>query len=272
MSGSVEFEVPPDLVEVAIRTARKRGLDVADVPLVALAEAAGVSRSTLLRRIGGSRRALDNAVRASGVDPGGKRSVRERAVEAAARLISDRGLAAVTLEAVAVAAECSVHSLYATFGGRDELLGRVYERYSPILDLEALTTDPQPILRDTVLGVHRALVASFCQEPRVMPAMLADLLSRPDGPVGGIFQRYFPRALRNVGGWLAAEVHAGRIRAQPVPLLIQQLLGPLALHLAFRAAMTREPDLKLPDLNETCAVFADNFLRAVATPETRFSA
>jgi hypothetical protein len=55
----------------AICAARQRGEDVADVPLIALAEATGVSRSTLLRRIGGSRRALDDAVRAAGVDPGG---------------------------------------------------------------------------------------------------------------------------------------------------------------------------------------------------------
>jgi AcrR family transcriptional regulator len=269
MSEVVEFGVPADLVATAIQAAKQRGVDVADVPLVALAEKAGISRSTLLRRIGGSRRTLDNAVRAAGVDPGGRRPVRERAVEAAAGLISERGLVGATLEAVADAAECSVHSLYAAFGGRDELLGAVYERYSPLRDLEDLVAEPRASFADTVHAVYAAMAASFTREPRVVPAMLADLFSRPNGPSGRIFQRYYPRALDSVGGWLAAEVQAGRIRTLPVPLLIQQLLGPLAVHLLFRPAMEPEPGGDLPTVEETCAVLADAFLRAVAVPAAK---
>lgn len=265
MSESVEFHVQPELVRAAICAARQRGADVADVPLDALAEAAGVSRSTLLRRIGGSRRALDDAVRATGVDPGGRRPVRERAVEAGARLISEQGLAVVTLEAVAEAAGCSVHSLYAAFGGRDELLGAIYERYSPILDLESLTAEPRAGLEETVHGVYRALVTTFSREPRVAPAMLADLFSRQDGPTGRIFTRYFPRVMDSVGAWLAAEVRAGRVRPLPMPLLIQQLVGPLAVHLLLRPAM-QGLGWALPSVDETCEVFADAFLRAVAVP------
>lgn len=267
MSDSIEFNVPADLVTAAIRVARQRGEDVADVPLVALAEAAEVSRSTLLRRIGGTRRALDDAVRAAGVDPGGRRPVRQRAVEAAASLISERGLAGATLEAVAGAAECSVHSLYAAFGGRDELFSAVYERYSPLGELEDLVAEPRAGLEETVREIYRTLTASFSREPQVVPAMLADLFSRPEGPTGQIFQRYFPYALDRVGGWLAAQVHAGRIRALPVPLLIQQLTGPLVMYLLSRPAMERVPGLELPSAEETCAVFADAFLRAVAAPE-----
>jgi hypothetical protein len=62
MSDSTNAEIPPELVSAAIAEAERRGEEVADVPLSALASAAGISRSTLLRRIGGSRRALDDAV------------------------------------------------------------------------------------------------------------------------------------------------------------------------------------------------------------------
>ncbi len=268
MSSNVEFSVPADLVSAAIRAAEQREADVADVPLIAVAEAAGLSRSTLLRRIGGSRRALDDAVRAAGVDPGGRRPVRERAVVAGARLISEQGLAVVTLEAVAAAAGCSVHSLYAAFGGRDELLGTIYERYSPILDLESLTAQPRAGLEETVHAVYHALVTTFSREPRVAPAMLADLFSRPDGPTGRIFKRYFPRILDSVGGWLAAEVRAGRIRPLPLPLLIQQLIAPLAVHLLLRPALTHGLGLDLPSVEEACEVFAGAFLRAVAVAGT----
>ncbi len=125
MSANVERMLDPTLVQVAIRTAEARGEDVADLPLTVLAAAAGVSRSPLVRRLGGSRRALDEAVLAAGVDPGGRPPVRRRAVDAAAQLIAEPGLAAATLEAVAAGAGCPLHSLYAAFGGRDGLLGAV---------------------------------------------------------------------------------------------------------------------------------------------------
>ena len=184
--------------------------------------------------------------------------MRERAIEAGARLISEQGLAVVTMEAVAEAAGCSVYSLYAAFGGRDELLG-----YSPILDLESLTAEPQADLAETVREIYAALVAAFTREPRVAPAMLADLFSRPDGPTGRIFQRYFPRVLDSVGSWLAQEVQAGRIRPLPVPLLIQQLIAPLVVHLLLRPAIAHGMGWDLPSLEETSEIITQAFLRAV---------
>src|ERR1043166_7268659 len=84
-----ELPVADELVQAALRAAEKRGKDVADVPVLAIAYEAGMSRSTLLRRLGGSRAALDKAVRAAGVDPGGQAPVRTRALDAAAALISE---------------------------------------------------------------------------------------------------------------------------------------------------------------------------------------
>ncbi|SII64639.1 Putative transcriptional regulator, TetR family [Mycobacteroides abscessus subsp. abscessus] len=61
-------------MNAALQAAHALGKDVADVPLVEVARAAGVSRSTLLRRLGGTRQALDAAVRETGVDPGRARA------------------------------------------------------------------------------------------------------------------------------------------------------------------------------------------------------
>lgn len=139
--------VGDDLVQAALRAARALGKDVADVPVIAVAREGGISRSTLIRRLGGSRAALDDAVRAAGIDPGGQVPVRLRALDATAALISTSGLAGATLEAIAARAECSVHSLYAVFGGRDELLRAVFERHSPLLGIEdflAASSDDLP--------------------------------------------------------------------------------------------------------------------------------
>jgi hypothetical protein len=64
------------------------------------------------------------------------------AVEAGAWLVSERGPATVTLEAVAESAGRSVHSRYSIFGTRDELLAASYEWYSPLDDLVRLSRYP----------------------------------------------------------------------------------------------------------------------------------
>ncbi|WP_170223574.1 TetR family transcriptional regulator [Nonomuraea turkmeniaca] len=83
---------------------------------------AGISRSTLPRRLGGTRTALNEAVRQAGIDPRRAAPARERAVAAAAELIAERGLGSATLDAVAVAAaDCSLSSLHTIFDGREGL-------------------------------------------------------------------------------------------------------------------------------------------------------
>jgi AcrR family transcriptional regulator len=266
MSVSTVNEVPAEVVEAALRAAENLGRDVADVPLIAIAREAGMSRSTLVRRLNGTRQPLNDAVRAAGVEPGGRPPVRERAVQAAAELISDCGLATLTLEAVAAQANCSVHSLYAVFGGRDELLRAVFDRYAPILDLDDAVCDPTVELAETVHRIYRLVAEAFSREPRVAPAMLAELLARPTGIGGRALAQYTaPHMLAGVGQWLTTEIAAGRIRDLPLPLLIHQLLAPIGVHTLVRPAIVNIPEVELPELDEACAVFADAFLRAVAT-------
>jgi AcrR family transcriptional regulator len=265
MPASTVNAVPADVVEAALRAAENLGKDVADVPLIAIAREAGVSRSTLVRRLRGSRQPLDAAVRAAGVEPGGRPRVRERAIEATASLISERGLATVTLEAVAAQANCSVHSLYAVFGGRDELLRAVFDRYAPVFDLDEAISGSHAELSETVHRVYRLLAEAFSREPRVAPAILAEALARPtSSTVRALIQHTVPRVLAGLGRWLAAEVAAGRIRVIPLPLLIHQMIAPVAMHTTLRPAFANVPEVNLPELHEACTAFAEAFLRGVA--------
>ncbi|AUS78169.1 TetR/AcrR family transcriptional regulator [Actinoalloteichus sp. AHMU CJ021] len=260
-------QVGSELVQAALAASRERGQDVADVPLTAIAEAAGISRSTLLRRLGGTRARLDEAVRDAGIDPGGRRPVRERAVEAAATLIGERGLGAVTLDAVAAEARCSLPSLHTVFGGRDGLLGAVFDRYSPVLALDSLRRDPPATTEDTVRAIYRAVVAAFQREPRVIPAIFGDMLSRPGGPAGEFLQENFPRLFGSVGELVMGEVRAGRVRPLPMPLLVQLLVGPMLMHLLLRPVLAPSLGDELPSTDRAVEEFTAAFLRSTRVAE-----
>jgi AcrR family transcriptional regulator len=256
--------VDEDLVRAALAAAEQHGKDVADVPLSAIAAAAGISRSTLIRRLGGSRARLDEAVRQAGIDPGGRPPVRERAIEAAATLIARDGLGAVTLEAVAVAAHCSPTSLHAVFGNRDGLLAVMFDRYVPIPDLETLAADPPEQFEETVHAVYAALAEAIAREPRVLPAIFGDLFTRPDGIAAKMLKANLPRMFASLGALLTTQVQAGRLRPLPLPLLIQLMFGPMAGHMLLRPVLQDALGNSLPPVDEVARTFADAFIRATA--------
>ncbi|OBF19122.1 TetR/AcrR family transcriptional regulator [Mycobacterium kubicae] len=262
-----ENAVPADVVQATLASAERLGRDVADVPIVVIAHALGVSRSTLLRQLGGTRRPLDDAVRDSGVDPGGRPPVRLRAVAAAAALISEEGVGAASFEAVAARADCSVHSLYAVFAGREELLQAVYDRYMPSLDIDDVVSGSPADLRGTVLRIYQWFAEVLLQQPRVVVAVLADALARPaDSSARVLADQGALLMLSTLDRWLEREVDAGRIRDLPRALLIQQLISPISVHCMLRAGSARQgADLALPALDECCEVFTEAFLRSVAT-------
>lgn len=256
--------VPDELVAAALAAAGDAGKDVADVAVDVIARRAGMSRSTLLRRLGGSRGALDEAVRARGVDPGGT-PLRTRAVDAAGGIISESGLAATTLEAVATRAGCSVPSLYSIFGSRDGLLRAVFERYSPVLAVEQYFAQPRDgELGEIVRAFYSVIADALVREPRVVPAVFAEVFARPSSPaVQTLVGHAVPRMLGAVGGWLGAEIRAGRIRDLPIPLLFQQLMAPIVVHLLTRPVADATGVVELPGLDAACDVFTGTFVRAV---------
>jgi AcrR family transcriptional regulator len=263
---SADAAVGDDLVQAALRVARALGKDVADVPVLAIAREAGMSRSTFLRRLGGTRAALDDAVRTAGVDPGGQAPVRTRALDAAADLIHSSGLAASTLEAIAARAECSVPALYLAFDGRDDLLRALFERHSPLLQIEDFFDTDHNDLLATVRLLYGMITDTLGREPRVAPALLAEALARPDSPaIQNLLGHNAPRLLASIGAWLTSQVAEGRIRDLPLMLLIQLLIAPAAVHMLMRPATPDIPGLELPDLDTVCNVLTEAFVRAVET-------
>ena len=175
------------------------------------------------------------------------------------------GLAAATLEAIAAKARCSVHSLYAVFGGRDELLRALFERHSPLLQIEDFFDGDHGDLAATVRRLYGMITHTLASEPRVAPALLAEALARPESPaIQNLLGHNAPRLLASIGAWLTAEIEAGHIREMPLVVLLQLLIAPVSVHMLTRPTMGRIPGIRLPDLDAVCDIFADAFLRAVA--------
>ena len=258
---------------IALATRRERA--VAALPVDEIAAGLGISRMTLYRRIG-SRKALHDALRARGVDPGEEPGAGERALAAAADLIRENGVASLTLEAVAARARCALPTIYAQFGGRSGLLMAVFERHSPVLAVKQALVDVAPgdavAFRRCVSDIYAVIVATIEREQGLLRAMLAEALRDPASDVGQfITTRYLPSITTHVMPWVADHIRRGAIRPLPLMLIGQQLVAPIAMHVATRSLAENAGVFEIPSIAETCDLMADLFCRAVemTTPEAR---
>jgi len=257
-----------DLITAAITAADTTGKPVAEVSLDAIARQAGISRATLFRRIG-TRQALDDAIRASGVDPGGRSDVRTRATTAAADLIEAGGLAAMTLEAVAARADCSVQALHSQLGGREGLLRATLERFTPLPRVEAAFTKPPADLASGARLVYGIVFDTIEERRALLIALIAEASTRPDGPLARyLLETYLPRVFGLLGEWLQGEMLAGRIRPMPLPVLLQFFAAPIGFHAISRPLISSARGIAPLDRNEVIELLTDAFLRAV-TPDSR---
>ena len=225
------------IVRAAMAEAEETGTPVAELSLDRIAGRAGISRSTIYRRVR-NREALNDAVRKAGGDPGSRVAVRERAVAAAAEVIVAEGVGALTVEGVARRVGCAVTSVHTAFGGREGLLAAVFERHAPLPVVEHLLTDDPGRFSDFQAGVRAIYTAVFdtvADDTAVLEALFAEILAKPNG-IGIQFFRdqVLPRITTTVGGWLQGQIKAGRCIDLPLSLLVPMLIAPISVHLLAR--------------------------------------
>lgn len=256
--------VDHELVRAAIDEARECGVDVSAVSLTRLARRAGISRATLFRRIG-TRARLEEAVRRRGIDVRPRRTVRERALEAALELVEAGGVTGLTLEHVAQRAGCSVTSVHHEFDGREGLLATLFERYSPIVSVERLLREPRPTgFDEQVRGVYQAFFDIALRRRALLGALISNVLGQPSGPIARFAEgTALPRVLADLGAWLAEEAAKGNCQELPVTVSVPLLVGPVVSHLAIRAAIERDGG-DAPALEQVIDEMTLAFCRAVA--------
>ncbi len=255
------------IVAAAIAEGEASGMPIADLSLDRIARRAGVSRSTMFRRVR-SREALEDAVRAAGVDPGRRENVRDRAVTAATALIVERGVGALTVEEVARRISCATTSIHTQFGGREGLLTAVFERHAPLPLVEEILsarTQPFETFEAGARVVYTAVFDALDSDVGVMEALVAEALARPSGDVMRLArERIVPRILAAVGRWLTGEVEAGRCTPMPVSLLLPQLIAPISVHMLARKHLVAA-GIQVPDRRAVIDTATSAFCRAVGT-------
>ena len=120
-----------DLYQLAQTLINREGL--AAFTMAALADAAGVSRATLYRRVGGRAQLLAALVAAGllAADQAAERDAVDKVLPAMKAVLAQDGFSSTTVERIAEVAGVSPATIYRRFGNRDGLFAAYVRHYSP---------------------------------------------------------------------------------------------------------------------------------------------
>ena len=251
------------MVDAAVRAAAATGREVGTLSLAEIAAAAGVSRSTLLRRAGG-RAAVDAALRERVRAPV---SLADRVVAAAASVIGADGVAGLTLERVAEQAGCTVMSVYNQVGGRDALLVEVFRRHTVLPELAPRLRLEGGTVAGMALAAYRTLIDVGLDRSSVATALMTDALARPGSALAEhVRTAYLPHARRVVEEFFDELVARGAVRDERRDALLALFLGPVQIYLEI-ATLDRRPRGPA-ERAAVAAALAEGFTRAVAPTQS----
>ena len=179
-----------------------------------------------------------------------KRNRKAEIVEAADRLLRERGLSGVTTRAIAEAVPCSEGAIYVHFSGRVELLLAVLEQSLPemLVPLRALEENigqhtPERNLLMALQGLQRfhdrvgPMLSSLFAEPELLESFRKTLDGRAKGPRGGISR---------IARYIEGEQKLGRIPEDRNAEVIASILMSASFFRSFSTALTGQT---IPGLN-----------------------
>jgi AcrR family transcriptional regulator len=200
----------------------------ASATLAEVAQRAGVSRATVHRHFG-SREQLLRALNVE-AEPG----ARERALNAAIDLLARDGLAHLSMDEVAAAAEVSRANLYRLFPGKAALfveLMRVYSPLGPIGATVSALNDQAPCV--VMPEVARAIARHLEGRAGLARSLLFEATA-PAQDANAAREFALQSALVPLTGYLQAQMEAGRLRRMHPLLAMQSFAGPIVFHLVLR--------------------------------------
>jgi len=232
----------------------------ADFTMDQLAAAAGVSRASLYRRVGGKQALLDRlaAEEAVDADQWATRDVHSAILQAARTLFGRYGLVRPTMEQIAQEAGVGVATVYRHFGDKAGLVRAFAETFTPQRDLQETTLhstgDVEADLVQIVAALLRFLQANrdifrlSLMESRENQQLIA---SWPDTP---------KRTLYQLRDYFQQQMDAGRLLPGNAQEMALALLGMMMAFGFFGPAFY---DLPLDDPEKTAHVIVNLFLQGV---------
>lgn len=236
-----------------------------EVPTVGqVAAAAGISRASFYRAFE-SRRALLQALEVE-PEPG----ARERILDAGMDMVGASGLAALSMDELAVQAGVSRATLYRLFPGKSALFTGLLRTFSPLEPVSILVNSmrdqpPEVVMPEIARTVFRTVYGSGTPRIGLLRAVVLELSSlSPDSEdaardlVAAIFG--------SVGAYVMAQMAAGRLRPMHPLLALQSLVGPIFFHLLTRPFAERVLGLEIEG-EQAVVDLAGSWLRAMKPDE-----
>jgi AcrR family transcriptional regulator len=217
-----------------------------------LAAAAGVSRATVHRHF----RTRADLLAALDVEP--ETDTRDRVLAAAADLVGRAGLATLSMDDVAARAGVSRASVYRLFPGKAalfEALITTYSPFRPVVDRLEQIRDRPP--EEVVPEIYRLAAPIAAANIGILRAVFTEVTAGSPDAIAGA-GRPILGMVRALGGYLAQQMAAGRIRRMDPTLAVQAVFGPLVFHILTRpyAKQIAGLDVPLPEAVEHLSAVA----------------
>jgi AcrR family transcriptional regulator len=236
-----------------------------EIPTVGrIAAAAGVSRATFYRAFD-SREELMAALDVQ-PEPG----TRKRILDSALAIVGTAGLAALSMDELAVRAGVSRATLYRIFPGKPALFTGILRTHTPLEPVSRLVSSmqdepPEVVMPEIARTIFR--VVDGAGRPRIglLRSIFLELSSlSPDAEEAA--HEAVATIFGSVGAYVMAQMAAGRLRMMPPLLAMQSFVGPIFFHLLTRPLAERVIGIDISS-EEAVAVLADNWLRAMRPDE-----
>ncbi|MCA9688572.1 MAG: TetR/AcrR family transcriptional regulator [Nannocystaceae bacterium] len=259
-------EDPGALLDLAAQLVAREG---PDLTMDRLAQAAGISRATLYRRIPG-RRALARQLRDErGVELAVRGSTRARILEAAGLEINERGLLAATIERIAERAGVNPVTIYRLYQDRDTLLREVLESRSPRRSAARLLDDCDAPMVETLTAFTRAILAFLHENAGFLRVALFG--AGEEVAYIGKLRRAQTGTLVTVARYLEGQMARGRLVADDPRATAFTLIGSVFTDVFLRARLQSFEDPSATphnpsaaELDARAAAIVHRFLRGAA--------
>jgi AcrR family transcriptional regulator len=216
--------------------------------LTELARPAGLSRATLYRRLTAD---PNLAAEIERLRKEGSRNPREEFLRAATTLLTEGGISALTMEAVAARAGLSTATLYRTFADRDTLLRETFKTVLPAEPLRQLLVADGPM----VLVLER-FVDGLIHRMRERPYLLRFLLLRTPDDIQELRKLRRDEERMSTGLVAFFERHSAEFRPLSPRQLAASLMGQVLGSLLFQKS---HEGFQLPEAK----MIVDSFLHGM---------